>query len=149
VTNRIFIYIGSDPDILLACRIGRLVALELGFSTREATLIATAIAALVHDLALYGKTGQIVLQPIQDKGRGGLAVSAREHGPGVANMAYALPEGNGTAGGLGVGWAGRRRLMDEWVIASVLGQGTTVTGKKWLPGPPNGLGHWPLDAQKQ
>lgn len=46
-------------------------------------------------------------------------------------MNEALREGYSTAGGLGMGLPGAKRLMDEMEIHSVVNSGTTVTVKKW------------------
>ena len=52
-------------------------------------------------------------------------------GPGITDLRKALQEGYSTSGGLGLGLPGVRRLMDEFEVASEIGQGTTVTAKKW------------------
>jgi serine/threonine-protein kinase RsbT len=57
---------------------------------------------------------------------------ARDHGPGIANLAQAMQYGYSTRKGLGVGLPGARLLMDEFDIVSKVGEGTTITMKKWL-----------------
>jgi serine/threonine-protein kinase RsbT len=39
--------------------------------------------------------------------------------------------GYSTSHGVGAGLPGAKRLMDEFDVDSVVGQGTTVTMKKW------------------
>lgn len=54
-----------------------------------------------------------------------------DRGPGIPDVNEALREGYSTAGGLGMGLPGAKRLMDEMEIHSVVNSGTTVTVKKW------------------
>jgi serine/threonine-protein kinase RsbT len=42
-----------------------------------------------------------------------------------------MRDGFSTSGSLGMGLPGVRRLMDEFMIDSQLGRGTTVAVKKW------------------
>jgi serine/threonine-protein kinase RsbT len=55
-----------------------------------------------------------------------------DHGPGIPDLEEALQEGFSSAGGLGMGLPGAKRLMDEMELHSTLGAGTTVIIKKWL-----------------
>jgi len=68
---------------------------------------------------------------VQDGGRRGVMVTARDKGPGISDVRRATAGGYSTSGGLGLGLAGVRRLMDEFDIVSDVGIGTTVTAKKW------------------
>ena len=43
----------------------------------------------------------------------------------------ALKDGYTTGSGLGLGLGGARRLMDEFEIASAVGEGTRITVAKW------------------
>jgi serine/threonine-protein kinase RsbT len=42
-----------------------------------------------------------------------------------------MRDGYSTANSLGMGLPGARRLMDEFTLTSVPGEGTVVTMKKW------------------
>ena len=68
---------------------------------------------------------------ISNGDRQGVVVIARDQGPGIPDVGRALQDGYSTSGGLGLGLPGARRLMDEFDVSSVVGQGTTVTMKKW------------------
>jgi serine/threonine-protein kinase RsbT len=132
VQNQILLSIGSDAAIIEARQVGRQLALELGFSATDGTLIATAISELARNILLYAKTGEILLRVIENDGRRGIGVIARDQGPGIPDVARALQGGYSTSGGLGLGLAGTRRVMDEFELSSVVGQGTTVTVTKWV-----------------
>ncbi len=116
--------ISSDQDIVLARQKGRAMAIELGFSSGDATLIARNIVS-------YARNGKIVLRRIQGSSRVGILVVASDEGPGITDVRQALRDGFSTSGSLGLGLPGVRRLMDEFGISSQPGQGTTVTVKKW------------------
>jgi serine/threonine-protein kinase RsbT len=125
--------ISSDQDIVLARQKGRALALELGFSSGDATLIATAISELARNIVSYAGNGQIGLKDIQGSTRIGISITASDNGPGILNVGQALRDGFSTSGSLGLGLPGVRRLMDEFEIASKPGQGTKVAVKKWRP----------------
>jgi serine/threonine-protein kinase RsbT len=42
-----------------------------------------------------------------------------------------MTEGYTSGEGLGLGLSGTKRLMDEMELVSVVGQGTTITIRKW------------------
>jgi serine/threonine-protein kinase RsbT len=126
--------IDLDVDIVRARREGRTLAAELGFSAVDATLIATAISELARNILMYAQHGEIVLRRVEQDGRCGLVVVARDHGPGIADTGQALRDGFSTAGRLGLGLPGVRRLMDEFEIVSGRGNGTEVTASKWRAG---------------
>ncbi len=52
--------INSDQDIVLARQKGRTLAADSGFSSVDATLIATAISELARNIVTYAKRGEIL-----------------------------------------------------------------------------------------
>jgi serine/threonine-protein kinase RsbT len=62
----------------------------------------------------------------------GIEVMVIDHGPGIADVATLLQDGDSNGHGPGMGLRGSRRLMDEFDIASEVGKGTVVTMKKWV-----------------
>jgi serine/threonine-protein kinase RsbT len=123
----------SDADIVKARQQGRAIAIELGLSTTDATLVATAISELARNIVLYAKRGAIVLRRVENGNRQGIVVIAQDQGPGIPDTRQALRDGYSTSGRLGMGLPGVRRLMDEFEIASRIGNGTIVMVKKWKP----------------
>src|SRR5436309_16022795 len=123
--------INSDPDIVPDRHKGRARGVELGFSSGDATLIATAISELARNIVAYAKKGLITLQVVNGSNRQGSSVTASDHGPGIPDIRQALRDGFSTSGSLGLGLPGVRRLMDEFEITSLPGRGTTVVVKKW------------------
>lgn len=123
--------INADVDIVTAREQGRSLAAQLGFSSSELTVIATAISEVARNIIEYGRRGEIALSLIQQGGRHGIVITARDEGPGIPNIAQAMQDGFTTGRGLGLGLPGARRLMDEFDVVSRVGMGTTVTMKKW------------------
>ena len=131
VAGEIRVSINSDADIVAARQQGRALAAELGFSSGDLTLIATAISEVARNIVVYAKRGEIVLSHANQGSRRGIVVVARDQGPGIPDIAQAMRDGYSTSHGLGLGLPGAKRLMDEFDIASQVGQGTTIVMKKW------------------
>ena len=129
--GEIRVEINSDQDIVIARQKGRALAGELGFSSGDATLIATAISELARNIVSYARTGEIKLKGIHGSSRIGIVVIASDGGPGIMDIRQALRDGFSTSGSLGLGLPGVRRLMDEFEITSQPGKGTMVAVKKW------------------
>jgi serine/threonine-protein kinase RsbT len=125
------IAIRHESDIVTARRAGRELGVALGFTRGELTVVATAISEVARNIVVYAKLGEICLELKEDRGRKCLVVTARDDGPGIEDLTRAMADGYSTAGGLGLGLPGARRLMDEFEIVSQLGKGTVVTMKKW------------------
>ena len=127
----VVVAVAADIDVVAARRQGRILAEQLGFSASEATLVATAISELARNIVLYAGTGEIVVARVDDGGRFGVAIVARDRGPGIADVRLAVNQGYSTSGGLGLGLPGVRRIMDEFEIDSEVGRGTMVKVIKW------------------
>jgi len=124
--------IKQGGDIITARQQGRALAAQLGFSSADQTLIATAISEMARNILVYAKVGEIILRPEQN-GKVGLTIIAHDAGPGIPDINRALQNGYSTSGSLGVGLPGTKRIMDEFTLVSEVGKGTTVTMKKWKP----------------
>jgi serine/threonine-protein kinase RsbT len=131
LTGELRIPIRSDMDVLLARQRGREVAKNAGLSSSDMTLVATAISELARNIFKYAGKGEVLLGPLRDGSRQGIRVEARDEGPGIADVYLAMQDGYSTAGGLGLGLPGTKRLMDDFEIHTELGRGTTVVAKKW------------------
>ena len=123
--------IATDADLVPARAEARSLALALGFSRTDATLIATAVSEIGRNIVVHVGRGEIEMHAVQDGTRCGLVVIARDDGPGIRDIDAALELGYAGRGGLGLGLPGARRLMDEFQVSSELDRGTTVTMTKW------------------
>ena len=125
--------VASPADIVTARQLGRALGKNLGFSGSDLTVIATAISELARNIIEYAVSGAIVMTVVEKEGRPGITIVARDTGPGIGDVANALAAGEAAGHRLGVGLPGIRRLMDEFEISSHVGEGTSVTVRKWLP----------------
>ena len=128
--NATTLTIVSDGDIITARQQGRSLVMQLGFSSPEATLVATAISELARNIIQYAERGEIVLRSVERDGRPGILVIARDQGPGIPDVQQAAINGAQTSG-TRLGLRGMKRLVDECEIVSAAGKGTTVAVTKW------------------
>jgi serine/threonine-protein kinase RsbT len=132
VADEARIPISREVDIVTARQQGRALAAQLGFSSIDQTLIATAISEMARNIITYAGHGEIVLRPVQETdGKRGIVIIARDEGPGIPDVELAMQNGYSTSSSLGLGLPGAKRMMDEFDIISEVGKGTTVTMKKW------------------
>jgi serine/threonine-protein kinase RsbT len=122
----------TEWDIVAARQSGRLLAKEIGFGDVDQARIATAISELARNIYLYAKPGVISLDYIEEAGKRGLRVGAKDDGPGISNIRQVMQDGFTTSGGLGAGLPGVRRLMDTFSIESQVGVGTEIIAIKWM-----------------
>jgi serine/threonine-protein kinase RsbT len=123
--------IDRDGDIVAARQKARELAIQVGFSGSDLTLIATAISEVARNIVVYANRGEIVLSAVQRGSRRGVLVIARDRGPGIPDIERAMRDGYSTGKSLGLGLPGAKRLMDEFEITSEIGKGTTITMRKW------------------
>jgi serine/threonine-protein kinase RsbT len=124
--------ITTDSDVVTARQRARSMGGELGFTSTDLTLLATAISEVARNITAYAGEGEVRLSVIRGtNGRQGIEVIASDEGPGIANVELALQDGYTTGGGLGLGLPGARRLVDEFELQTAPGEGTTVRLVKW------------------
>ena len=134
VVGRTRVVIDGEDDIITARQMAREVARSLGFGMVDQSRIATAVSELARNVVRYatGSHGEAIIRTIGGSTRGvGLEVIVADEGPGIADIEAAMTEGFTTGSGLGLGLSGAKRLVDEMEIQSALGEGTTVTIRKW------------------
>lgn len=131
MTDETRVAIDRDVDIVTARQKGRELAMEIGFTGSDLTLIATAISEVARNIVVYAERGEVRLSLTQRDGRRGLVVVAADEGPGIPDIGQAMQDGFSTGRSLGLGLPGARRLMDEFEIVSEVGKGTVVTMRKW------------------
>jgi serine/threonine-protein kinase RsbT len=125
------IRVQTDSDVVRARQMAREMASALGFRSSELTIIALAISELARNILQYAKHGEIILKKVNSHEPPGIDIVASDKGPGIADIHMAMKDGFSTSGSLGLGLPGVKRLMDEFEIISVPGQGTTVSARKW------------------
>jgi RNA polymerase sigma factor (sigma-70 family) len=129
--NEVRVRIAGDPDVVTARQKAREVAAHAGFAATDLTLIATAVSEIARNIVKFARRGELAFAAVEQDGRSGITITARDSGPGIADVGRALQDGYSTYRGLGLGLPGARRLMDEFEVLSEVGRGTTVTMTKW------------------
>jgi serine/threonine-protein kinase RsbT len=126
--------IESEGDIVTVRRMIRDTAKELGFGVTDVTRIVTAASELTRNIYLYAGCGEVRWEAVNSPGVRGIELVFEDRGPGIPDVELALEEGYTTGGGLGLGLPGAKRLMDEMAIETAVGEGTTITVRKWRRG---------------
>jgi serine/threonine-protein kinase RsbT len=122
----------TEWDIVAARQLGRNEAKDVGFGTVDQARITTAISELARNIYLYAGKGKIEIRQITEGNLRGLLVIASDKGPGIVDVRKVMEDGYTTSGGLGAGLPGVKRLMDDFKIETVVGEGTTISASKLL-----------------
>jgi serine/threonine-protein kinase RsbT len=133
VVGEIVVDIHNPDDIVEARKAGHQLALNLGFTLTDVTMIATAISEVARNITSYAGRGAVRVAVADREGRKALVVRAEDDGPGIADIERAMEDGYSTGRGLGLGLPGARRLMDRLIVESALGRGTVIEMWKWVP----------------
>jgi serine/threonine-protein kinase RsbT len=123
--------ITSSDHIVVVRQMVRQRAVEMGFSLVEQTKVVTAASELARNTLLHGGGGSATIELVQNGSHRGLKLTFQDSGPGIADIDLAMRDGYSTAGGLGLGLSGAKRLSSEFAITSAPGQGTRVMIARW------------------
>jgi serine/threonine-protein kinase RsbT len=103
-----------------------------GLPGKVVEALAIALTEIARNIVVHAWSGEVRLSIVHEQKRIGCMVVARDHGPGIADVSLAMQDGYSSARSLGFGLAGAQRLVDEFLLESTIGQGTTVIMKKWI-----------------
>lgn len=123
--------ITREDDVVLVRRRVRELAQQRGLDSFATAAITTAASELARNVLTHAHQGHAVIEEVENGTRRGIRLVFTDEGPGIRDLERALAGGFSTARSLGLGLSGSRRLVDEFHIDSVVGQGTTVTVVKW------------------
>lgn len=125
------VLVATQEQVVLARNIVKKVAASLGFALTDQTKLMTAASELARNMVVYAGGGEMLLQELNDGFRNGIRLTFEDHGPGIQDVAQAMVDGYTTGGGLGLGLSGAKRLVQEFNIASIVGEGTRVIVTQW------------------
>lgn len=123
--------ISEESDIVIARQRAGQLAKKIGMGLLEQTKISTATSELARNIVRYAKTGEVMIEEVENDVTPGLQITFRDCGPGIPDIEMAMRDGYTTSGGMGLGLSGSRRLVNEFEISSKPGMGTTIVIKKW------------------
>jgi anti-sigma regulatory factor (Ser/Thr protein kinase) len=127
-------HIGELSEIASARRAGNELGRRLGFDEVRTGQVALVITEAATNIVKHAIEGEILLRSLDANGKAGIEIIAIDRGPGMANVALRMEDGNSTAGTYGVGMGAIRRLAQEFDIYSVEGQGTVLLMIVWSDG---------------
>jgi serine/threonine-protein kinase RsbT len=126
------IQIEDNDDVVRVRARVREAAARAGFGHVDQVRLVTAASELARNIRLYAERGLVEILPISKGSRRGLHIKFEDSGPGIPDIKLAMTDGYTTSRGLGKGLPGSRRLVDDFEIESVLGEGTIIRITKWL-----------------
>lgn len=112
----------------------RELATKIGMNLVNQTKLMTAASELVRNMLKYASGGKVTLEEISRNGQTGIRLIFLDEGPGIENIPQAMQDGFSTGKSLGLGLPGTKRLVNEFDIKSIVGEGTTVTITHWKNG---------------
>jgi serine/threonine-protein kinase RsbT len=116
-------------DVAIARTTARDAARQLGFRAVDQARIATATSELARNIILYARTGIVHVRSVEQHERQGIEIICEDQGPGITNSTQVLQNNDHTLFVRGL--PGTKHLMDEFVLHSQEGLGTTVICRKW------------------
>ncbi|MBB5056256.1 serine/threonine-protein kinase RsbT [Granulicella aggregans] len=123
--------IDVSNDVVRVRQVARSWAAELKFSLVDQTKFVTATSELARNTLEHGGGGTMTAEIVENGTKKGIRLIFDDQGPGIANIELALRDGYTSAGGMGLGLSGSKRLVNEFEINSEPGRGTTVTIIRW------------------
>jgi len=121
----------GPPDVVSLRQRVRAWTVELKFSLVDQTKMITAASELARNTLDHGGGGKCLMEIVNNGARTGLRLTFQEQGPGIPDIDLALKDGYSTGGGMGLGLSGSKRLVNEFQIASKVGEGTRVCVVRW------------------
>jgi serine/threonine-protein kinase RsbT len=120
-----------EGDIVTCRQAVRGLAQSLKFSLVDQTRMITAASELARNTLVYGGGGEMRWAIVRHDARAGLRLDFEDHGAGIPDVALAFTDGWTSGGGMGLGLSGSRRLVHDFAIRSVVGEGTCVSITRW------------------
>lgn len=134
ILNKETMLIVKEQDVVLFRNRVKEYAVKIGMGLVNQTKLITAASELVRNMIKYASGGSVLIEVITQGRENGIRLTFRDQGPGIANVQQAMKDGFSTGKSLGLGLPGAKRLVSEFDIKSIVGEGTTVSIIKWKNG---------------
>jgi serine/threonine-protein kinase RsbT len=121
----------SEADIVASRQKVRALTQQLKFSLVDQTKMITAASELSRNTVVHGGGGDMRWEVLDEGVRRGLRLHFEDTGPGIPDTKLALTDGWSSGGGMGLGLPGSKRLVHEFELHTVPGQGTRVSITRW------------------
>jgi signal transduction histidine kinase len=124
--------VSQSKDWIAARQRAQVIARSLGFGPQDQTRIATAVSEIARNAFEYANGGKVEFLADTAVPQS-LLVRISDQGPGIAELDVILAGRYHSRHGLGIGITGSRTLVDAFEVETRMGEGTTVTLRKFLP----------------
>lgn len=131
VVKTVELPLAQQEDVVAVRQSTRSLAVEIGLTIVDQTKIVTAASELARNTVVHGGGGKVTLEVLKETSKQGLRLIFEDTGPGIPDLERAMQDGYTSAGGLGLGLGGSRRLCTDFAIESKVGVGTRVTIARW------------------
>ncbi|WP_462381916.1 ATP-binding protein [Pseudomonas sp. Marseille-QA0892] len=121
----------QETDVVLIRQQVRKAAEAIRLGIISQTKIVTAASEIARNGLIYGGGGECLIEQTLRAGKPALRLVIKDNGPGIADIERAMVDGYTSGNGLGLGLSGSKRLVDEFLIDSRPGEGTTIELWKW------------------
>ena len=125
------IAICTTGDIAMAVMTARSMARGIGLNEKDEFQVGTAVSELATNVVRYASKGEVQLSVVKRKSGVGIEIIVEDRGPGIADLNNALKDHFSTQDSLGLGLPSVKRMMDDFIMVSNVGQGTRATIRKW------------------
>ena len=122
--------IGTNNDVIRVRQLVRAHAERLRLTDLERVKAVTAASELARNTLIHGGGGRAQVQIVRAGTRRGVRMTFTDDGPGIGHLEHALTDGYTTAGGMGLGLPGARRLTSEFTVVTSPA-GTVITAVIW------------------
>jgi serine/threonine-protein kinase RsbT len=124
--------IATEADLIRVRQALRAACQDTGLGLVDSTKLITAGSELTRNILTYatGRRGTLRVEHVHAKGKAAVRAVFTDQGPGIEDVAAALTDGYSTAGSMGIGLPGSKRLVDDLTIETSPA-GTTITIIKW------------------
>ncbi|MGN6417399.1 MAG: anti-sigma regulatory factor [Pseudobacter sp.] len=134
VLNKDTMRIEKEQDVVPFRNRVKEYAVRIGMSLVNQTKVITAASELVRNMLKYGGGGMVLIEVVSKGRDNGIRLTFTDKGPGISDIALAMKDGYSSGKSLGIGLPGTKRLVNEFDIKSVVGEGTIVSIIKWKNG---------------
>ena len=134
VLNKDAMKIEKEQDVVPFRNRVKEYAVKIGMSLVNQTKLITAASELVRNMLKYANGGNVLIEVINQGRDNGIRLTFQDKGPGIKDVSLAMKDGFSTGKSLGIGLPGTKRLVNEFEIKSIVGEGTTVSVIKWKNG---------------
>ena len=106
----------SSNDVVVARQKVRQWATELKFSLVDQTKLVTAASELARNALDHGRGGAMIMEMITTAWKDRAWLTFEDQGPGIPDIERAWKDGFTTGSGMGTGFRGSKRLVNEFSI---------------------------------